>query len=79
LLAKAPGPVRGLPPLIPVAAFLAEPASRRSHPSREFRSCYDEFQADGETKGINFSLSVAIELARRMTATARDTSNVESL
>ena len=28
--------------------------------------------ADGETRGINFSLSVAIELARRMVATARD-------
>ena len=32
----------------------------------------DGFTADGETRGINFSLSVAIELARRMVATARD-------
>src|SRR4029077_9987495 len=35
----------------------------------EFRERYDTFQIDGETKGINFSLSVAIELGRRMAAT----------
>ena len=38
----------------------------------EFRARRDAFTADGETRGINFSLSVAIELARRMVATARD-------
>jgi hypothetical protein len=38
------------------------------HP--EFRARYDEALADGTDKGINFSLSVAIELARRMVATA---------
>ena len=38
----------------------------------EFRARLDAFIADGETQGINFSLSVAIELARRMVATARD-------
>ena len=32
----------------------------------EFRARWDAFTADGETRGINFSLSVAIELARRM-------------
>ncbi|WP_336490675.1 tetratricopeptide repeat protein [Methylobacterium nigriterrae] len=37
----------------------------------EFRARYNEFQADGAEKGINFSLSVAVELARRMAATAR--------
>ena len=31
-----------------------------------FRATYDAFYEDGEAKGINFSLSVAIELARRM-------------
>jgi tetratricopeptide (TPR) repeat protein len=38
----------------------------------DFQKRYDTFQADGETKGINFSLLIAIELARRMAATARD-------
>src|SRR4051794_39015773 len=48
------------------------------HPSErpawlpEFRHRYDTFYEDGGTKGINFSLSVAIELARRMVATAHD-------
>ena len=31
-----------------------------------FRQRYDAFYEDGKAKGINFSLSVAIELARRM-------------
>jgi tetratricopeptide (TPR) repeat protein len=39
----------------------------------EFRARYDEYMADGEEKGINFSFSVGVELARRMVATARDT------
>src|SRR4051812_28574892 len=38
----------------------------------QFRRRFDSFFEDGETRGINFSLSVAIELARRMLATARD-------
>jgi tetratricopeptide (TPR) repeat protein len=38
----------------------------------EFRERLDSFQSDGETRGTNFSLSIAIELARRMVATARD-------
>src|SRR6185369_9957911 len=33
-----------------------------------FQEHYDTFLEDGEAKGINFSLSVAIELARRMAA-----------
>ena len=37
-----------------------------------FRERFDSIYLDGETRGINFSLSVAIELARRMVATARD-------
>jgi len=37
-----------------------------------FRVRQDAFLVDGTEKGINFSLAVAIELARRMTATARD-------
>jgi tetratricopeptide (TPR) repeat protein len=39
----------------------------------EFQARYDAFKAEGAAKGINFSLSVAIELARRMVSTARDT------
>jgi tetratricopeptide (TPR) repeat protein len=38
----------------------------------ESRSRYDEFEADGDAKGINFSLAVAVELTRRKHATARD-------
>jgi tetratricopeptide (TPR) repeat protein len=38
----------------------------------EFQERYDEFKADGRVKGINFSIAVAIELARRMQATSRD-------
>jgi tetratricopeptide (TPR) repeat protein len=37
-----------------------------------FRERYDKFYEEGQTKGINFSLSVAIEFARRMLATAQD-------
>ena len=37
-----------------------------------FRQRYDAFSEEGEAKGINFSLSIAIELARRMVATAHD-------
>jgi hypothetical protein len=37
-----------------------------------FRQRVDAFYEDGATKGINFSLLVAIELARRMASTARD-------
>jgi hypothetical protein len=36
----------------------------------EFRERCFAFEDDGEMKGINFSLLVAIELARRMVATA---------
>jgi tetratricopeptide (TPR) repeat protein len=38
----------------------------------EFSERYEAFREDGETNGVNFSLSVAIELARRMLATAQD-------
>ena len=38
----------------------------------EFRKHYDTYYEDGEAKGINFSLSVGIELARVMLATAHD-------
>ena len=38
----------------------------------EFRKDYDTYYKEGEAKGINFSLSVAIELARAMLATAHD-------
>ena len=37
-----------------------------------FRERYDMLYQEGSAKGINFSLSVAIELARRMVATAQD-------
>ena len=38
----------------------------------EFRKHWDAYYEDGDAKGINFSLSVAIELARLMLATAGD-------
>src|SRR5215468_3670365 len=45
----------------------------RSTPFVAMRSqSHDVFWRDGNVKGINFSLSVAIELARRMRATARE-------
>jgi hypothetical protein len=37
-----------------------------------FRARYDEYQEDGAAKGINFSLEVATECARRMLGAARD-------
>jgi tetratricopeptide (TPR) repeat protein len=40
------------------------------HPA--FQTRYDEYLEDGEAKGINFSLEVAIECARRMRDTASD-------
>jgi hypothetical protein len=40
------------------------------HP--DFRARYDEYRKDGEAKGIDFSLEVAIECARRMLDTAGD-------
>ena len=40
------------------------------HPA--FRARYDEYREDGAAKGINFSLEVAIECARRMVDTAGD-------
>src|SRR5271166_2647933 len=41
----------------------------------EFRKHYETFCEEGRDKGINFSLSVAVELARRALATARN--NIE--
>jgi tetratricopeptide (TPR) repeat protein len=38
----------------------------------KFRARYDEFRADGDANGINFSLTIAAELPRRRHATARD-------
>src|SRR5208282_3680204 len=40
------------------------------HP--EFRARYEEYREDGEAKGINFSLEVAIECTRRMLDSADD-------
>jgi len=37
-----------------------------------FREQYDNYLADGETKGVNFSLLIAVECARRAVATVRD-------
>jgi hypothetical protein len=37
-----------------------------------FRARFDKFLTDGESKGINFSFSVAIEMAGRMVFTAVD-------
>src|SRR5262245_54040222 len=37
-----------------------------------FREKWDEYWESGTSKGINFSLVVAVELARRMVATARN-------
>jgi tetratricopeptide (TPR) repeat protein len=38
----------------------------------DFAACLDEFERDGEEKGINLSLEVAAEFARRMRDTAGD-------
>jgi tetratricopeptide (TPR) repeat protein len=38
----------------------------------EFRKRFNVFYEDGKQRGINFSLSVAVELARRMLARSRD-------
>ncbi len=40
--------------------------------SSAFRQRYDCFYEEGGTKGVNFSLSVAIELAQRMAVSAQD-------
>ena len=40
--------------------------------SQKYRERWDAFYAEGEEKGINLSLEVAIEMARRMAASARD-------
>ena len=40
--------------------------------SPAFRERYDRFYEEGETKGVNFSLSMAIELAERMAVSAQD-------
>ena len=47
---------------------------QRERPARssDFLAQYDKYLADGETNGINFSLLIAIECARRMVAAARD-------
>jgi tetratricopeptide (TPR) repeat protein len=51
-------------------AGIENPAERPAWRS-EFRARRDAFASEGETKGINFSLSVAIEMARLMLAAAR--------
>ncbi len=56
---------------VEMVVAVGQPADRPAW-RPEFRARYDGFWADGEARGINFSLSVAIELARRMAATARD-------
>ena len=40
--------------------------------SQKFRERFDAFYAEGRDKGINLSLEVAIEMARRMAASARN-------
>ena len=55
---------------IEALADLDHPTERSTW--HEFRNRYDVFYEDGEANGVNFSLSVAIELARRMLVTAHD-------
>ena len=43
-----------------------------------FRNRYDRFYEDGEANGVNFSLSVAIEFARRMLVTAQTATSAEA-
>jgi tetratricopeptide (TPR) repeat protein len=50
---------------------LCHPGERSKWRS-EFRNRYNTFYEEGKEKGINFSLSVAIELARRMVANSQD-------
>jgi tetratricopeptide (TPR) repeat protein len=40
--------------------------------SQKYKERWDAFYAEGDEKGINLSLEVAIEMARRMAASARD-------
>ncbi len=63
----APAVAQRIETLVAVAHEAARPAW---HPA--FRERYDSLYADGGTKGVNFSLSVAIMLAQRMVATASD-------
>jgi tetratricopeptide (TPR) repeat protein len=56
---------------IEMLAALAQPTEQPAWVP-EFRQRADTFYDDGETKGINFSLLVVIELARRMASTAGD-------
>lgn len=45
---------------------------RRPAWTPEYMRPFDDLFGDGQTKGVNFSLSVTIEMARRMLATACD-------
>jgi tetratricopeptide (TPR) repeat protein len=49
-----------------------EHATDRPAWHRRFRARYDEYLEDGASKGVNFSLEVAIECARQMAITAQD-------
>ena len=54
------------------ALVIVQRPAKRAAWLPEFRKHYNTYYEDGEAKGINFSLSVAIELARMMLATAHD-------
>ena len=62
----------------PGAARRIEMLVAMDHPTERpawlpaFRERYQALREDGAAKGVNFSLSIAIELARRMLATAHD-------
>jgi len=62
----APAVARRIVGIVAVENPGGRPAS-----SPAFRERYNRFYEEGGTKGVNFSLSVAIELARRMVASAR--------
>jgi tetratricopeptide (TPR) repeat protein len=49
-----------------------DPTDENAAWSRKFRERWDAFFADGQEKGINISLQVAIEMARRMVESARN-------
>ena len=54
------------------AAVAAERPTGRPAWAPAFRERYDHYYKEGDERGINFSLSVAIEIARRMAMSARN-------
>jgi len=54
------------------AIVAAEETTVRPAWSPRFRCRYDEYYDEGDSRGLNLSLAIAVEMARRMAATAWD-------